>query len=74
MTEIFEQVIECPSVTYALKSKELLKKMGYAVRINKVTRKNSGCGYSLFIKTNESIDSLLQIMRQNGIKASRPME
>lgn len=63
--------VECPSVTYALKGKELLKNKGYNVRVKKITRKNRGCGYAINVLTNESMDFILRLLWDNGIKASK---
>lgn len=60
--------ISTGTVTYAIKGRELLRRNGYKVRMERVTSgaRSSGCGYSLVI--DGSPDKAEQLLRQADIK------
>ena len=55
------------SVTYAMKSRELLAKAGIQAIIQRVPHtKETGCGYGLYVP--KSADRAEQILRENNIR------
>ncbi len=59
--------ISTGTVTYAIKGRDLLRKSGYKVKIERKTGENTyGCGYSLDFFGD--IDNAREILRQNGVK------
>lgn len=56
------------TVTYALKSRELLRKKGRKAWVERITsgKGSSGCGFAVI--TEGDIESAEQLLRKNGIK------
>ena len=60
-------VIATGTVTYALKGREILRKNGFMVKIERITGdKTLGCGYVLIVSGN--ILTAEKILKENGIK------
>ncbi len=63
-----ENFIVTGSVTYAIKAKEILRKMGISARVEKIStaEKGIGCGYSVAIKDNPY--EVVEILKSKGVK------
>ena len=60
-------VIQVSSVTYALKSRDLLFRHGIRAYVERSTRSSkAGCGYSLYVP--ENTDTAEEILRKAGIR------
>lgn len=60
-------VITTGTVTYAIKGRDLLRKNGYNVKIERISSgKSSGCGYSIILTGD--IEGAEELLRQSGIK------
>ena len=60
-------VIQVSSVTYAMKSRELLFRYGIKAYVERSTRSSrAGCGYSLYVP--ERTDEAEQILRKANIR------
>ncbi len=60
-------IIQTGTVTYAIKGRDLLRKKGFKVKIERVTAgKTYGCGYAIFLEGN--LQSAEKILRENGVK------
>lgn len=60
-------IIQTGTVTYAIKGRDLLRKKGFKVRIERATTgKTFGCGYSIFLEGD--IEEAEKILRENGVK------
>lgn len=60
-------VIATGTVTYALKGREILRKNGFSVKIERITGdKTLGCGYVLIISGD--VLRAEKILKENGIK------
>ena len=55
-------------ITYAMKSREILRSRGFNIELVKTPKgsKIGGCGYSIYVK-NDDIDDAIQILKENGI-------
>lgn len=67
-------VIIVSSITYAIKSRDLLLENGIRARIERISDRNSafGCGYSIYVP--EQTDEAEQILRNAGIKIRARLE
>lgn len=63
-----EYFIVIGSVTYAIKAKEILRKAGFQVRIEKISsdEKGIGCGYAVALKGDPY--EAVEILKSKGIK------
>ena len=60
-------VIQVSSVTYAMKSRDLLFRHGIRAYVERSTRSSkAGCGYSLYVP--ENTDTAEDILRKAGIR------
>ncbi len=60
-------VIQVSSVTYAMKSRDLLFRHGIRAYVERSTRSSkAGCGYSLYVP--ENTDAAEQLLRKAGIR------
>ena len=60
-------VITTGTVTYAIKGRDLLRKNGYNVKIERISLgKSAGCGYSIILTGD--IEGAEELLRQSGIK------
>ncbi len=60
-------VITTGTVTYAIKGRDLLRKNGYNVKIERISSgKSAGCGYSIILTGD--IEGAEELLRQSGIK------
>ena len=60
-------VIATGTVTYAIKGRDLLRKKGFKVKIERITTKSTlGCGYAIILEGN--ITEAEKILRDGGIK------
>ena len=60
-------VITTGTVTYAIKGRDLLRKHGYNVKIERIASgASSGCGYSIIL--NGELEEAESILRNAGIK------
>ena len=60
-------VIQVSSVTYAMKSRDLLFRHGIRAYVERSTRSSkAGCGYSLYVP--ENTDTAEEILRKAGIR------
>ena len=64
-----KHLIGMTSITYAVKAEKLLRNKGIRVKIVPTPKTaGSGCGYSLELRENESLDRVLAILSAGGIK------
>lgn len=55
------------TVTYAIKGRDLLRKNGYKVKIERVSgEKALGCGYAIILEG--AIESAKELLRRNNVK------
>ena len=60
-------LIQTGTVTYAIKGRDLLRRLGFKVKIERKTTNNShGCGYAIVLEGN--INQAQEILRENGVK------
>lgn len=60
-------IITTGTVTYAIKGRDLLRKKGYNVKIERISSgKSAGCGYSIVLIGD--IDGAEELLRAAGIK------
>lgn len=60
-------IITTGTVTYAIKGRDILRKKGFNVKVERITGKsNLGCGYSIIL--NGEIKDAENILRSAGIK------
>ena len=60
-------IIATGTVTYAIKGKELLRKKGFKVNVERITGKVAlGCGYAIILYGN--IVEAEKLLRENGVK------
>ncbi|MBO5358965.1 MAG: DUF3343 domain-containing protein [Clostridia bacterium] len=60
-------VIATGTVTYAIKGRDILRKNGFSVKIERITGdKTLGCGYVLII--SEKVSEAEKILKNNGVK------
>ena len=60
-------IIATGTVTYAIKGKELLRKKGFKVNVERITGKAAlGCGYAIILMGN--IVEAERLLRENGVK------
>lgn len=60
-----EYSIKIPTMTYALKARDLLRKKGIEAKIEKTFSK-SGCTFNLWV--NEAKEQIIPYLLENGIK------
>lgn len=66
-------VIQVSSVTYAMKSRDLLFRHGIRAYVERSTRSSkAGCGYNLYVP--ENTDMAEEILRSSGIRVLGRME
>ena len=56
------------TVTYALRARDVLRKIGYSANVKRIQHKysNAGCGYGVIISGD--VESAVQLLKENGIK------
>lgn len=60
-------IISTGTVTYAIKGRDLLRKKGYKVNIERITGTATlGCGYAIILSGD--ITTAEKLLRENGIK------
>ena len=61
-------IILLSSITYAIKSKELLNKNGFKSELKRVPKnvKYTGCSYGVYVP--ENTDKAIEILKRSGIK------
>jgi hypothetical protein len=60
-------LIQVGTVTYAIKGRDLLRRKGFKVNIERKTAdKSYGCGYAISLVGN--LQEAAQILQQNGVK------
>ncbi len=60
-------VIQTGTVTYAIKGRDLLRKKGFKVKIERITAgKNYGCGYAIVL--DGGLEEAEKTLRENGVK------
>lgn len=61
-------IITTGTVTYAIKGRDLLKRKGFNVKIERITsgKGSAGCGYSII--TDGDITAAEKLLRQAGVK------
>ncbi len=60
-------IIATGTVTYAIKGRDILRKNGFTVKIERITGdKTLGCGYVLVL--NENVSEAEKILKENGVK------
>ena len=60
-------IIQVGTVTYAIKARDILRRKGFKVEIERKTSENSrGCGYVVVLQGNAA--NALEILRENGVK------
>ncbi|MGN0492745.1 MAG: DUF3343 domain-containing protein [Acutalibacteraceae bacterium] len=60
-------VITTGTVTYAIKGRDLLRKNGYNVKIERISSgRSAGCGYSIVL--TGALDKAEELLRSAGIK------
>ncbi len=62
-------VISTGTVTYALKGRDLLRKLGFKAYVERRTRDigKYGCGYSIVLKDGD-IDKARSVLTANGVR------
>ena len=67
VTQMKRYIIATGTVTYAIKGRDLLRKKGFKVKIERITGKATlGCGYAIILEGN--ISQAEEILRGAGIK------
>ena len=60
-------LIQVGTVTYAIKGRDLLRKNGFKVKIERKTdEKAYGCGYAISLEGDKS--EAVKLLRDNGVK------
>lgn len=60
-------LIQVGTVTYAIKGRDLLRKKGFKVKIERKTdEKTYGCGYAISLMGDKS--EAVKLLRDNGVK------
>ncbi len=60
-------IIQTGTVTYAIKGRDLLRKKGFKVKIERITAGEiRGCGYAVILEGN--LEQAERILRENGVK------
>ncbi len=60
-------VISTGTVTYAIKGRDVLRKKGFKVKIERITGKEAlGCGYAIIL--DGDIKNAEQLLRDGGVK------
>lgn len=61
-------IITTGTVTYAIKGRDILRKKGYKVKIERITsgKGAKGCGYGIIL--DGDIKEAEEILRQSGVK------
>lgn len=60
-------IIATGTVTYAIKGRDILRKNGFTVKIERITGdKTLGCGYVLVL--NDNVSEAEKILKENGVK------
>lgn len=66
-------IIATGTVTYAIKGRDLLRRKGFKVNIERITGKaNLGCGYAIVL--DGDIIAAEKLLRENGVKILEIME
>lgn len=56
------------TITYAIKGRDMLRRKGYNVKIERITsRKNVGCGYSIILSGGD-IKEAEKLLKNAGVK------
>lgn len=67
MDESANTVLVLSSVTYAMKSRDLLFKYGIKAYVERLPRtKETGCGYGVYVP--HGIDEAERILKENGVR------
>ncbi|MBQ1985492.1 MAG: DUF3343 domain-containing protein [Clostridia bacterium] len=67
MDESANTVLVLSSVTYAMKSRDLLFKYGIKAYVERLPRtKETGCGYGVYVP--RGIDEAERILKENGVR------
>ena len=67
MDESANTVLVLSSVTYAMKSRDLLFKYGIKAYVERLPRtKENGCGYGVYVP--RGIDEAERILKENGVR------
>ena len=67
MYESANTVLVLSSVTYAMKSRDLLFKYGIKAYVERLPRtKETGCGYGVYVP--RGIDEAERILKENGVR------
>lgn len=63
-----QYIITTGTVTYAIKGRDILRKKGYKVKIERITsgKGAKGCGYAVILDGN--IDGVREILQTAGVK------
>lgn len=61
-------IITTGTITYAIKGRDLLRRKGFAVKIEKITsgQGSAGCGYAIIL--NGDINEAEKLLRNSGVK------
>ena len=59
-------MIVTPSVTYALKGRDALRRAGFKADVHRKNRQNGGCGYG--IVTSGEFEKIEQILKNSSVK------
>ncbi len=60
-------IILTGTVTYAIKGRDILRKKGFKVRVERITgEKTYGCGYAIIL--DGELNSAEKLLRDNGVK------
>ena len=67
MDESANTVLVLSSITYAMKSRDLLFKYGVKAYVERLPRtKETGCGYGVYVP--HGIDEAERILKENGVR------
>ena len=62
-----KKVLVLSSITYAMKSRDLLFRHGIRAYVERVPRtKETGCGYGVYVP--QSIDEAERLLKENGVR------
>lgn len=62
-----KKVLVLSSVTYAMKSRDLLFRHGFRAYVERLPRtKETGCGYGVYVP--QGIDEAERILKENGVR------
>lgn len=61
------QILILSSITYAMKSRELLFRFGIRAYVERLPRtKETGCGYGVYVP--QGVEEAERILRENGVR------